>query len=74
MLKPQDDQFRDSFRHPHDVGRSNRFVRGNHYKIVDAILLGYQRYVVRTKNVIPYGLETVRFHHRHVLVRGGVED
>ena len=59
---------------PHDAGGTNRLVGGDHDEAQHAVTVGQVGHALGAQHVVSDRLADVRFHQRHVLVGGGVED
>ena len=66
--------FADAFGAAHHVGWVNRLVGGNHDELLDAIFHAEVGNHLRAPDVVLHAFARVVFHHRHVLVGGGVEN
>ncbi len=65
--------FRKPLGRAHYVGGIDRLVGGNKHKPLYARLLALLDYVFRAEHVVFYRLGRRNFHHRHMLVRRGME-
>ena len=66
--------FRQAFGRPHDVGRIDGLIAGDEDELAGAVSHARFSEPQSPQSVVFDGLARLRFHHRHVLVRCGVED
>src|SRR5438874_1939356 len=69
-----DDDFSDALRHPHDAGRVDRLVGGNHQESPNLIGMGRTHDIPGADNVVLRRFHNVRFHQRHVFVGRRMEN
>ena len=74
LIKTLHVDFANSLAASHYIGRIYGFVGRNHHELLHAKLDAQVGYYLRAVDIVEDTLARVVFHHRHVLVSGGVED